>query len=105
MRYLILCLFLILSLNIQAQKTPQLTLSLYPNPTTELVNLKFSQDLPSGDIVKITLTEILGNQIKTFELKNELESRFSMIEFNAGIYLLKIETQHAVFIKKILFKP
>lgn len=59
-------------------------ISIYPNPTTGDFNIKINEDLMNA---KVSIYNILGQQIKTFSLKaNE-----SIHNLEKGIYLLEIE--------------
>ena len=66
----------------------------YPNPFNPSTTIKFN--LPEAGIVKLTLFNILGQQIRT--LVNEFKEsgvhtiNFDASELNSGMYIYKIES-------------
>ncbi len=73
-------------------------LHIYPNPTSEKVQL----NLPNGIIIKsIQLYNVLGVRIKNFETS---QTELSLKEFSSGIYIFKVITDSGSFTKKIVKK-
>lgn len=62
----------------------KLGFTIYPNPIKN--NFSIDSKIP---IEKITLYTLLGQKVKTFDAS---ETSFNMIEFNAGVYLLEIQS-------------
>jgi hypothetical protein len=66
----------------------------YPNPFNPTTTIRFN--LPEAGNVKLTLFNILGQEIKT--LVNEVKEagtytiNFNASELNSGMYIYKIET-------------
>ncbi len=71
---------------------------MYPNPTTDFVNLQFLSTLT---LEKIKLYNGHGSLINQF---SSLEKRLNLKGLTAGMYYLKIETDQGVIIKKIIKK-
>ncbi|MVO08478.1 T9SS type A sorting domain-containing protein [Flavobacterium sp. TP390] len=66
---------------------------IYPNPTLDSFKVE-----SSFTIQKITISNLLGQEIKTF-LANE--NSFSISELNSGTYLIKIFTEKGTYTSKI----
>ena len=68
----------------------------YPNPFNPTTTIKFS--LPEAGNVKLTLFNILGQEVKT--LVNESKEsgvhtiNFDASELNSGMYIYKLEAAH-----------
>lgn len=70
-------------------------ISLYPNPIEDVLNIK-TNDIK---IEQAVLYDLLGKSIKRFDAEKE-NVDFSTI--TAGIYMLKLETDSGVLVKKII---
>lgn len=106
MRYIIAIFIIIFNLSLKAQSLNNNVL-LFPNPTNEVVNIKFSENYKPQGAISITITDILGNKLKVLDFNKETKIQISMLEmnFNAGIYFFKIETQNEVVIKRLFYRP
>ena len=75
--------------------------NVYPNPATNILNIELS--FPSETKNKITLCDLMGNNIRTIDegyySNKHLES--NVFDLSNGIYLLKIELPNKTIIKKI----
>lgn len=72
-------------------------LKIYPNPSTGIVHFRY--DRPFNKIQLITVTDITGKQLKQFQ---NLKS-FPDIEIvKSGYYLIKIQLDNEIIIKKII---
>jgi Secretion system C-terminal sorting domain len=61
------------------------TFSIYPNPTSNVLNIKSSQDIDN-----VTIYNLLGQNVASFT-KNEItDSSIDMSELSKGLYLVKI---------------
>lgn len=67
------------------------TVSIYPNPTTNIVNIK-----SNSSIKNVELYDVLGKKIKSTKL-----TTISLDTFSKGIYIMKITTAKGVITKKI----
>jgi len=68
---------------------PAKTIQLYPNPTTDFLNIKF--EIPCANRVKLALHSIIGNimDVET-EILDENEIQLKVRDLPAGYYLLSI---------------
>ena len=76
----------------------------FPNPFNPSTKIKF--DIPNSTLVKLTVYNILGKEVKTLVNDNMSAGSYS-VEFTAdnlssGIYLYRIETSEFVGTKKML---
>ena len=70
-------------------------ISIYPNPTTGNFNLEISEELVGA---KVTVNNILGQQIKTFVLDGLLINQ----NLDAGMYILEIEKEDNKTSRKLI---
>jgi hypothetical protein len=75
-------------------------LKLYPNPTTEIVNLKFNN---SVEQISITIFNLMGQELNNYNrpLDNGTTS-IDVSEYNSGIYFIKIASGENSTIKKVI---
>lgn len=71
--------------------------SIYPNPVTDKVNIKVSEN---SIIRKIRILSIDGRIVKTIENSPSIDVK----NINSGIYILQIETNNNIISKKIIKK-
>ena len=71
-------------------------ISVYPNPATDLINIKSSSLI--GSIIIYNQT----GQIVATEKANDKHSQLNLSQYNPGIYLLRIETEKGVVSKRII---
>jgi hypothetical protein len=74
------------------------SLTVFPNPATNILNIKFSEIDPRN----IELINQFGNRVK--KMNYHRNDNYIMMELNGlpnGIYLLRIETSDETFTKKI----
>lgn len=74
--------------------------SIYPNPTTGLLNFKFSNDL-TGAIVKVT--NVLGEAVLEQKI-SAIEFSIDMSSYSQGIYNVTIVDQNNSFTKKVVIQ-
>jgi hypothetical protein len=76
------------------------SLKLYPNPTSETINLKLNN---SVEKISITIYNLLGQELSNFErpLDNGTTS-IDISELNSGIYFIKIASGENSTIKKVI---
>ncbi len=83
---------------------PTKTISIYPNPTSGLINLEFtgaSTSLNASSIQKLTLYDITGKQLVEKLEVNQHET-IDLSGFTNGIYILRIEADCEVFTTRIV---
>lgn len=73
--------------------------SIYPNPTKEIVNIEFVNNLPA----KVTITDIQGRTLKQF-ITNSASHALDVSNLNTGIYLLYVEQNQKIAIEKLIIK-
>lgn len=98
----VMCLFCLAVLPVQADNSPEKTLKAYPNPVDRGALLIVEIPGVHGEMT-ISLYNTVGKIIKTFKTSNK------KIEFNApdisGIYLLRfVEQQKVIAVEKIVVK-
>lgn len=70
---------------VEEQLTPDLKLTVYPNPVKELLNLKVDGDFQSYDI---SLTDLSGKVFLTKTIK-ESNTQLNFSDYPKGIYILR----------------
>jgi|GEM_PF-2442047 len=68
--------------------------SIYPNPTTGMLNIK------SGTKGKYQIFDLLGNEILQGQLKNN--TQIDLTTIHSGIYFIKIENESGMYTEKIV---
>lgn len=76
-------------------------LKLFPNPTTELLNFSFNEDI---QLAKISIIDIWGRTIKEYEVKNSKDFTANIADLSNGIYSVNISVNDASKCFKILKK-
>lgn len=77
-------------------------INLYPNPTTGIIALNFSEN--NTKVESIKLYNILGKEIKkiSFDKLNQKEYKIDLSLQKNGFYFLKIQTDKQLFTKQII---
>ena len=70
--------------------------SIYPNPANDIVNIQSNETLKN-----VSIFNILGKQV--FNQNNNLET-LNLSNLNAGIYLIKVETEQGIGTRKLVIK-
>ena len=73
-------------------------LSVYPNPTTNMVNINLANN---KEIANVTITNILGKVVKTTTMNGE-NTQLSVKELINGVYFVSIETTNKVITKSLV---
>lgn len=73
-------------------------INLYPNPS----NGKITIDLKAFNASKITVADVLGQEIQTRQLRSEDAVDVSLIEERSGIYFVTCESENQTITKKII---
>lgn len=73
--------------------------SIYPNPTTNDIQIDFFQNVHN---LEIEVLSIQGKSIQIIEERNIDSYEVDISSLTSGVYLLKIKTDTKVFLKKIL---
>ena len=72
-------------------------ISIYPNPFTGIININSNLNR----INRIGLINLKGQVIQTFEI-NEFDFQIDFSDLSRGIYILQIQTDKEILVKKIL---
>ncbi|WP_298499609.1 T9SS type A sorting domain-containing protein [uncultured Algibacter sp.] len=76
------------------------TFSLYPNPVKEAVNIKLNSAL-SGNVF-VEIVDVQGKIILQDRLSKTLQ--INVLNFEPGLYFVKLKHDHGEFIKKLIIK-
>lgn len=76
-------------------------LSLYPNPTSEKLNLKYDKTYKE---ISIVISDLSGKSILKRSVNNLAEFTLDISTFSKGIYILKIIADDQVYVEKIIKK-
>lgn len=80
------------------ENNANLAVTVYPNPATEFVNVRLNEN-----ISKIEVFNVAGQVMQSITpAKNTIHTKFDVRNLNAGVYLVRVETEKGrVAIKKI----
>jgi uncharacterized repeat protein (TIGR01451 family) len=70
--------------------SPEMRLSIAPNPATESCRVEFDT---RGKLGTLTLTDALGRTVKSVELQGSGHHDFSVADMPAGLYYLRVNTE------------
>ena len=79
--------------------------NVFPNPASNEVNVSFS--LESAQNTKISLLNTLGQTVKDFDIQANSGNNLVLIgteEFDAGVYIIKVQTQGKEQTKRLIIK-
>lgn len=74
------------------------SVAIYPNPTTEWLNVHFSNEM--GE-VKLKIHDLNGKQLKSFILNGQ-SLTLDIKDLNRGVYLMKIDSELGTYASKII---
>ncbi len=77
----------------------QNSLTLYPNPTTGLINISGNPESGSLEIFNIA-----GQKVKSETIQNSSDYQINMAKYTHGIYLIKYFTKSKVYHGQIVLK-
>ena len=84
------------------------TVNVYPNPTTDNINLQLSMDNEPSGIVEIQVYDIYGKLLEMSEIPHEtpmLTTQIDMSRYASGVYFIKLVTNDNVLaVKKVVKK-
>jgi hypothetical protein len=73
------------------------TLSVFPNPTRELINIQCSSPMQ-----EISISDVSGRLIQTLEIQDSLEQELNVNGLSAGIYFIRIESGKGITTRKFV---
>jgi hypothetical protein len=74
--------------------------SIYPNPTSGMVNINWKKEISSK--VKIHITDISGRLVFTLDGKTTPVNSIDITSVSAGMYLMKVITKEGVYVEKLV---
>tara|TARA_B100000768_G_C11279529_1_gene377740 strand:- start:118 stop:3717 length:3600 start_codon:yes stop_codon:yes gene_type:complete len=80
-------------------------ISMYPNPTSEMVNISFNSNI--GNSYQLKIINSLGQVIQNIEktsLNGSNEMSIDVSNYSAGLYFVKIKVDNISTLKKLLIK-
>ena len=75
--------------------------NLYPNPATNIVNITNSENLL---IKQVEIYDVAGKLINTQNFNNETEIQLNIENLTSGTYILHLQTNEGVAVKKLIKK-
>ena len=75
-----------------------LNFNLFPNPANDMVSIEL---LNYHDSYTITISDVLGNQIKTFKSTSKKPLVVTTTDMNTGLYFVSVISESYLNIKKI----
>ena len=94
------------NIGLSTEQTPLLTESVrvYPNPVSNLINLKF--DNPESSEISVSLYNLSGQLVKSFEnrffVSGEHQLSYEVSDLSAGSYILNLKGQNINFAEKVV---
>lgn len=77
-------------------------IKLYPNPVKDQFSINFGGVIERN--IEVEIFNALGQLVKTFERKAELNMSFDISEFNSGLHLVKISQGKTSVTKRLLIQ-
>ena len=77
-------------------------LKIYPNPTTGIINLEFTQN--SGKKIEVSVSNLVGAEVFRKETDNAANYQLDLSNQVSGIYLLKVIVDNRQYISKIVIR-
>lgn len=74
--------------------------SVYPNPSTGIINVSSH----CHTLSKITIYDILGTGVKTFDTQNRTKYELDLSDCSSGCYYVAVETDESKIVKRIIIK-
>ena len=75
--------------------------NLYPNPATNIVNITNSEDI---SVKQVEVYDVTGKLINTQNFNNETEIQLNVETFSSGTYILHLQTNEGMAVKKLIKK-
>lgn len=85
------------------QPSLQPEISIYPNPTSKLLYINFS-NYEKNQHMKLNIIDDIGNNIKQINLDCLYNMEIDVSSLQTGVYFLKIQLKHQTITKKIIIQ-
>ncbi|MEN8224500.1 MAG: T9SS type A sorting domain-containing protein, partial [Bacteroidota bacterium] len=72
-------------------------ISVYPNPARDILNIT-----SSSDITHVTVMNYLGQVVYNQKLVEDNDLQIGVTAYEAGVYMVKVETSIGIYVKKII---
>ena len=86
---------------LSANEMVSATFNMYPNPATNVVNITNTQNIL---VEQITIYDMAGKQLNTQSFNNESEVQLNIENLASGNYILHIQTNAGLAVKKLVKK-
>jgi len=77
------------SLGIKDSFSTSVTFNIYPNPTTDILNIQSKENLPENTSLRIY--DVVGKQVFSKLAENSNMNQINLSHLNSGIYILQIK--------------
>ena len=77
------------------------TFNLYPNPAANVVHITNSENM---QVQQVTVYDLTGKQLSTQNFNNKTEIQLNVENLASGVYMLHIETNAGIAVKKLVKK-
>ncbi len=85
--------------SVNSPKMDELSFSVYPNPSYDNLNVKIA-----SDIQNIKVYSPAGQMLSNTKVDNKREFTLNVESFDAGLYLLQVQTKEGVFTQQFMKK-
>ncbi|WP_157609255.1 T9SS type A sorting domain-containing protein [Psychroflexus torquis] len=75
-------------------------LSLYPNPTTGLINIDLKEAGEALENIKIFSTD--GKLVKQINIINNSTEQIDVSDLSRGFYLVELQTANSIYVEKLI---
>jgi len=75
--------------------------NLFPNPATDIVNITNSDTVP---VNQVEIYDVTGKLLTTQKFSNETQIQLDVTALTAGTYLLYLQTNKGIAMKKLVKK-
>lgn len=82
------------------EEVSELSFSVFPNPVSDLLNVKFSSNVD----FTITITDILGKQIFSESYTSVSNTAINVVDFPEGIYMIQLNAGDDTFYERVIVK-
>lgn len=76
-------------------------IKVYPNPTSEILNLEFNRNYES---INVTISDLSGKSVLATSTKIRSELALNISNLSKGIYVLKLIADESIYFEKVIKK-
>ena len=85
---------------LDTQEQQLAALSIYPNPTTDILNVVS----PQAEIEQVTVYDMMGRVVLEVTASNERNVQLDLSSMNSALYFIEISTTQGVITKRVIKK-